>query len=145
MAGTDMTAGEQATQLIDAVLERAADALDDITPHVMARYYARFPEAQERFAFHNPEMPGKLEGEMVEQALYCLMRWHSDRGEIEVILDSTIPHHAVALAIAPELFTGMVDALCDTIAETIPPDADLEHAAWDSLRLGLSRFMTGCL
>lgn len=118
------------TQLVDAVLERAAETLGDITPHVMERYYGRFPEARERFAFHSPENPARLEREMVEQALYCLMRWHSDRGEIEVILDSTIPHHEVALGVASDLFTGMLDALCETIAETIPADAELERGAW---------------
>ncbi len=130
-------AGEQAAQLVDNILERASDLLGDITPHVMARYYAAMPQAMERFEFHHPYKREKLEGEMIEQALYCLMRWHSDRSEIEIILSTTVPHHMFALDIPLELFTGMLDAVFDTIAETIPADADPDRTLWRGLHEAL--------
>lgn len=127
-------AAKRNAELVDAILERASDLLGDITPHVMQRYYAAMPQAKERFAFHNPERPSKLEGEMIEQALYCLIRWHTDRSEIEIILDSTVPHHLYALDIPLELFTGMMDSLCETVAETIPASEADELRCWQEMQ-----------
>ncbi len=134
-------AAKRSAELVDAILERASDVLGDITSHVMQRYYAAMPQAKERFAFHNPNRPSKLEGEMIEQALYCLMRWHTDRSEIEIILDTTVPHHMYALDISLELFTGMMDALCETVAETIPASAVDELRCWQEMRRKMTGFM----
>lgn len=130
-----------AASLVDRILERAADALDDITPQVMARYYAAMPQARERFEYHHPFKPEKLEGEMVEQVLYCLMRWHSERSEIEIILGTTVPHHLHALDIPIDLFTGMMDAVCETIAETIPADQLTEQRCWETMHREMTEFV----
>lgn len=127
--------------LVDHILERAGDALGDITPRIMARYYAAMPKAKERFEFHHPFKREKLEGEMVEQALYCLMRWHSERSEIEIILGTTVPHHLHALDIPVDLFTGMMDAVCETIAETIPADQPTEQRCWQATHREMTQFM----
>lgn len=141
MAGGSTFTAKQGEELVDRILERAADALGDLTPLVMERYYAAMPQAMERFEFHQPVRREKLEGEMIEQALYCLMRWHRERSEIEIILATTVPHHLFALAIPLELFTGMVDAICEVVAGSIPTDNADELQCWHGLHREMTAFM----
>jgi hypothetical protein len=74
---------------------------------------------------------------MVQQSLYCLMEWLASPGEIEIVLIGTVPHHAETLDVPPALFTGFLDAVADTVAETIPPDHAAERALWDEIRADL--------
>jgi len=124
----------QKRELLDASLERAAEQLGDITPHVMERYYAKLPGARERFEHFQPDNRQRLEGQMVEQVLYCLMEWYECPGEIEFILLNTIPHHIDTLGIAPEHFAELLLLVCDTIAGTIPVDQPDERAVLAGLR-----------
>lgn len=125
---------EEKKALLLASLERAAEELGDITPHVMAAYYARHPEARERFEELHSGNPDRLEGQMVEQVLYCLMEWFDSAGEIEIILITTVPHHIDTLNIPPTFFADLIDAVCDTVVATIPADRAGERAVWDELR-----------
>ncbi|MCH7629820.1 MULTISPECIES: hypothetical protein [Novosphingobium] len=128
--------------LLDTGLTRAAEALGDITPRVMQRLLARFPEAAQRFDSlcswdRTPEVRARLEGEMVEQALYCLMRWLESPQEVEIILYGSVPHHAETLDVPPAMFTGLLEAVCDEIIATIPADVGDELQLWQSLRADL--------
>jgi hypothetical protein len=123
--------------LIHRGLERAADALGDITAPVYALYYDRCPEALAKFIEHRPHGRERLEGEMVEQALYCLMEWFSSPGEIEIVLITTIPHHIETLGVSCELFAKLITAVHDIVTETIPPDAGDERAVWRELHAEL--------
>ena len=119
--------------LLEASLMRAAEQLGDITAPVFAHYYARCPQAPAMFRHHDPHGRDQLEGTMVEQALYCLMHWFDSPGEIEIILITTIPHHIETLGISGELFSGLLESVCDTITATIPPGEDSERAVWREL------------
>src|SRR3546814_15397449 len=72
----------------DRGLTRAAEAIGDVTPAVMALYYARYPEAAASFEHHGLGKTAALEGEMVENCLYCLMHCIDRRGEIDILLRS---------------------------------------------------------
>ena len=120
--------------LLNASLERAAEQLGDITPKVMERYYARLPEASTHFDYYGHDSHQRLEGDMVEQVLYCLMEWYSSPGEIEVLLGSTIPHHLETLKVEPKAFAELIDAVCSIIRDTIPTENTSECAVWDELR-----------
>jgi len=69
--------------LLDRGLERVAEQLGDVTAPIMAAFYERFPEAQVAFDRLSLGNRARLEGEMVAQALYCLMTWfaHPGRGQ----------------------------------------------------------------
>ena len=125
---------EAAKCALDASLQRAADLLGDITPHVFARHYKSHPESMVEFVQDFPAGRQALEGQMVEQVLYCLMTWFECPGEIEMVLLSTLPHHIDTLKVAPEHFTALIDAVCDTITDTIPADQIEELAVWRELR-----------
>ncbi len=120
--------------LLDASLERAAELLGDITPQVMAAYYARQPGGLESFEFHSLGDLNQLEGQMIEQVIYCLMQWYESPGEIEIILLTTIPHHIDTLKIAPQFFADLIEVTCDVIAGTIPAEATDEQAVWEEVR-----------
>jgi len=120
-------------ELLYASLERAAEQLGDITPHVMDRYYAILPEARRHFRELHEWNQGALEGAMVEQTLYCLMEWFECPGEVEIILLTTVPHHLDTLDVPAELFAGLIDAVCETVVSTIPEQAVDELGVWDEL------------
>lgn len=124
---------EHKQQLILRSLERAAELLGDITAPVYARYYARCPEARAYFTNYHPDGPERLEGTMVEQALYCLMLWFEASGEVEIVLTGTIPHHIETLGVSVELFSWLITAVCDTVVATIPVGAEDERAVWHEL------------
>lgn len=68
------------TDLLNAILERGAEQLGDITPLVMERFYRRFPEARETFRTLGAAYGAQLEGEMIERTLHCLMNWLESPG-----------------------------------------------------------------
>lgn len=131
--------------LLDTSLTRAAEQLGDVTEPVFERYYAAFPEARERFYELSLHRPFQLQGQMVEQALYCLMQWFFSPDEIRIVMVGTVPHHLETLEITPRCFTGLMDTICDVIVETIPADCPDELAVWAELRAAMhGLFDEGC-
>ena len=122
---------------LDSLLGRSADVLGDLRPHVMDRFYRRFPEALAIFETESAGHREKLEGDMVEQTLWCLMTWVERPIEIRIVLQTTVPHHAAALHVPEPLFSGFIDAVMETIGDTIPDDAPHERALLDSIHRGL--------
>jgi hypothetical protein len=120
--------------LRDTILTRAAEQLGDITPHVFVRYYASCPDALDGFVAHSCGRRQQLEGEMVQQALYCLMEWYEWPGEIEIILLTTIPHHIETLHVTYEHFARLIDTVCETITDTIPAQNANELEVWLELQ-----------
>ncbi|HEY9090319.1 hypothetical protein [Parasphingorhabdus sp.] len=124
--------------LLETSLERAADRLGDITDPVMARYYKIHPGARESFREHGLGNSKKLEAEMVESVLYCLMTWLDRPEEIRIMFGSTVPHHEDTLAVNSDWFSGLVDAAVHVITETIPDTQQDEQAVWKEIHKGLS-------
>ena len=129
---------DQAKQAaIEARLERAAEALGDLTAPVMAEYYRRYPAAQASFAHHAPHGPERLEAEMVGNTLYYVMTWFEAPIEARIYFDTSVPHHRVALDVPPDWFRGLIEALIDVIEAGVPALDDAEQAAWDEMRAAL--------
>jgi len=124
--------------LLDASLERAAEAAGDLTAPVLAVFYAHHPDARAAFARHGGERQPRLEAEMVETALYCAMGWVDRRREIEIILANATPHHQETLGLPVAWFSGLTDALVATVLATIPADASSERALWVDIGRGLN-------
>jgi len=120
-------------QLLDTIMERACDILGDVTPHVFNLYYVTFPEARAHFVKHARSKCGQLEGQMVEQILYCLMEWPESPEQVKIILLDCGPHHVETLDIPPGLFCGLIDAVCNVIDKTIPQQEEDEKALWKSI------------
>jgi len=118
---------------VDAILNRAADHLGDITDPVLARYYRQFPELEAAFVRHGGTNRRALEGEMVERALYCLMYWFDSPGEIEILLGGSVLHHNDTLQIAPQHYLGLLEAVAEVIGETIPADDAVQREVWEEL------------
>lgn len=127
--------------LLETSLERAAEEIGDITKPVIDLFYTRFPNSREAFERLWPNHRANLEGEMVEQTLYCLMQWLDSRDEIEIILSGSVPHHNTTLQVPPQWFGGLIDATADVITATIPADRADEQAVWQELRAGLRQIV----
>ena len=118
--------------LLETALGRAAMRLGDPTAPIMAEFYRRFPDARASFEHHWPGKADRLEAEMVGNVLYFLMTWHERRAEVEIAFGTSVPHHAVALAVPPAWYGGMIDA---AIAVLSDGDAEAaEQAMWQDMR-----------
>lgn len=126
------------TALLETSLERAADRLGDITNPVMDRYYILHPGARASFREHGLGNTVKLEAEMVESVLYCLMNWLDRPQEIRVMFGSTVPHHEETLHVNSDWFRGLVDAAVHVIVETIPEAAQDEREVWEDIHQGVN-------
>ncbi len=126
-------ASNQHLALIEATLTRTAEQLGDITPRVIERLYRQFPAMEASFAHHGLGKQAQLEGDMVQNALYCLMDWHADPGSIEVMLFNSVPHHHYTLQVPPQWYAGLLEVTAEVIGETIPAAAEDERNAWQSL------------
>ena len=127
--------------LINAVLERAAELLGDITRPAVDLCYARHPDSRALFHALDMHNPARLEGAMVEQSLYCLMYWAESPGEVEIVLMTTIPHHIETVGVSAELFTQFFEAVFDVVAETIPAGEPEQRKAWEEQRTELLGIM----
>ena len=128
-----MTESEQRQALIETSFYRAAECLGDITPNVVELYYQRFPAARERFEALSCDNRRQLEGEMVEQTVYCMLQYHEAPTEIDIVFFSTLPHHVETLQIPLRFFTGFLDCVTDVVKATIPPDHHDELSAMEEL------------
>ena len=124
-------------EFIETTLTRAADQLGDITPAVIHRLYEQYPGMEASFEHHGLGKRSQLEGDMVKNALYCLMDWHADPGSIEIILFNSVPHHHYTLKVPPQWYAGLLEVTAEVIAETIPAGASDEQAAWHTLTIEL--------
>ena len=127
---------KQKNELLEASLERAATILGDVTEPVMARYYASHPRAKISFQEHGLGNSVKLEAEMVESVIYCLMNWHDRPEEIRIMFGSTVPHHKHALNVSSEWFAGLIDAAITIISDTVPEASADELAVRAEIRTG---------
>jgi hypothetical protein len=122
--------------VVEAGLERAAEQLGDVTAPVMDEFYSRFPEARASFAHHMPANPASLEAEMVGNTLYYVMTWFEKPVEARIAFDSSVPHHRVALGVAPDWYRGFIEAFLDVV-EPAAVASGPDRAVWQELRAGL--------
>lgn len=127
------------TELFENSLRRAAESIGDITAPSLKRFYARFPEAGRAFEAHGHGKRAKLEAQMVETALFCLMRWLEEPHEVISLLTSSVPHHQATLTVELLWYEGLIAAVLDTVATAIPANATEELAVCSDVRLRLLR------
>ncbi len=132
-----MAADHEMEVRLDRALEIAAEAVGDIVPPAIALFYSRFPDAQVSFEHHGLGKREKLEREMADNALYCLMTWPVRKSEVQILLFGSIPHHQDTLGVSADWYGGLIEAVIDVIATSLPDGADAEHAALDTIRSGV--------
>ena len=119
--------------IVEGILTRVAEHSGDITEQVFELYYQRLPEARERFQHHSQGNIINLQGEMVAQALYCLMTWYESPGEIEILLMGSVPHHNHTLKIPPIFYRELINATATVVANNIPEENGEERAVWNEV------------
>lgn len=127
---------KQKNELLEGSLDRAGAVLGDVTEPVMAKYYVSHPGAKISFQEHGLGNSVKLEAEMVESVIYCLMNWYDRPEEIRIMFGSTVPHHKHALNVSSEWFAGLIDAAITIISDTVPATSGDELAVWAEIRTG---------
>lgn len=123
--------------LLEAVLTRAAEDIGDLTRPAMERFYKEHPEAEAAFERLGYGQRARLEAEMVDTALYCLMTWLEREAEISFLLYDSVPHHDQTLKVSPEWYRGLLGSVIDIVVSAIPADAADEIALMEEIRHGL--------
>jgi len=129
---------------VDAILMRAAEQVGDLTQPAMAGFYLRFPEAKPVFDEFNRGWMGQLEGQMIENSVYCLMRWCEAPGEIEVMLLGSVSHHQATLHVPADWYGGLIEATAEVVGDTIPVENAAEQKVWAALRGDLRALIERC-
>ena len=127
--------------LVEVGLMRAAEAIGDLTEPVMARFYQRHPQALASFEHHACGNRARLEAEMVENVLYCIMRWFERPEEIRIILHSSVPHHQETLKVDADWYEALLASGVDLIVATVPAEEQEELALWEEMRRGFAMAM----
>lgn len=122
--------------ILEEILYKAAEDLGDINPKVMEEFYVAYPEALALFIEHGGQRRERLENDMVESALYCLMAWFESPSEIEIMFSHTVPHHEI-LNIPPEFFSGLLLATMSVIEKTLIDSDEVKLAVWSELKTKL--------
>lgn len=128
---------EAKAALVERVLTRASEQLDDVAETAITSFYRRFPEARASFETHGLGRRGQLEGLMIENSLHCLMYWFESPGEVEILLEGSVPHHTDTLDVPPQWYAELLDATAGVIATTIPASEVSEGELWQQLRQAL--------
>jgi hypothetical protein len=103
----------------------------------MDLFYSRYPDAREAFQRHGFGKPERLEADMVDTALYCLMTWLERPVEVAIMLYSSVPHHRNTLQVGPEWYRGLLASVIDVVAATVPAEAAEDRALVETVRTGL--------
>jgi hypothetical protein len=123
--------------LLEESLERAATVLGDITAPAMSKFYLAHPDALASFEHHGLGNRPHLEAGMVKNALYWAMTWIDHPEQVIDEIGSSVPHHENTLRVKLPWYRGLVEAVIDVIADTIPPDRADETALWRDIRTQL--------
>lgn len=125
------------SELLEQALMRAVEAVGDLTGPAMELFYSRHPDALEAFEHHGLGKRERLEAEMVDTALYCIMTWVERPIEVSIVLYGSVPHHKNTLHVRPEWYQGLLGSVIDLVAQSIPADAPQEAALVEEIRAGL--------
>lgn len=120
---------------------RLAGAKGDITAEVIERYYRACPDARASFIHHGLGNAPELEGRMVSETAFLLMRWAADPSAAKIEQGTTICHHQDTLEVGPQWYIGLIDAVLETLLECIPAEAGDELAMWIEVRSEISDFI----
>ncbi|MCK9543263.1 MAG: hypothetical protein M0R03_14675 [Novosphingobium sp.] len=124
-------------ELLEAVLMRAAETLGDLTGPTMGLFYERYPDALAAFEHHGFGKRERLEADMVDTALYCVMTWLERPAEVAIMLYGSVPHHRNTLKVHTEWYRGLLSSLIDLVAGTVPAGAATDAALVEDIRAGL--------
>ena len=128
--------------LLETVLTRTAETLGDPTVPAMELFYSRHPETRAAFEHHGLGKRERLEAEMVDTVLYCVMTWLERPIEVAIMLYGSVPHHNDTLHVRVDWYTGLLNSVIDVIVDTIPPSAADEAALMEEIREGLAGAIT---
>lgn len=128
-------------ELAETSMTRMAEAKGDITEAVLERYYRQLPEAQASFAHHGLGNTAELEGRMVAETAFLLLKWAESPAVAKVEQGNTIVHHQDTLVVGPQFYIGLIDAVLYELFETIPADAREEHELWLAIRAEIAAFI----
>lgn len=127
--------------LAETSLGRMADVRGDVTADVIARYYNAMPATQASFEQHGMGNRSELEGRMVGEIAFLLLKWAENPAVSKIEQGTTIIHHQDTLEVSPHWYLGMIDAFLLELFETIPTDKTEEYDLWRTIRSEIADFI----
>lgn len=120
---------------IEASLAAAAARVDDLTPLVYARLFARLPDMEAEFW---RDSKGSIRGEMLARALAAVLDFVAERNFSPAYLRTEMVTHD-AYGIPRTAFPLFFAAMADAVADAAGPDwTPMMAAAWEELLAGIA-------
>jgi hemoglobin-like flavoprotein len=115
-----------ASDQINHTLELLAERVDDPTPLVYARFYARSPEGEA--LLH--DKPPFIQGKMLNELIQAVVEAAEDRRYLPVVIETEVNSHNV-WGVTRQMYDALFDAFIETIAEVLGEDFEEQaHQAW---------------
>tara|TARA_R110002111_G_scaffold27250_2_gene58585 strand:+ start:2989 stop:3405 length:417 start_codon:yes stop_codon:yes gene_type:complete len=112
--------------LVTESLEQAAEIAGDITPAIYQRYFESCPGSEALMSHIDELVRGKM---MVEVYRLVMVTDFSDEA---AYLTFEVNNHALAYSVEPHMYGNLLNALMDTVAETLGDQWDHKYvSAWE--------------
>ncbi|HEX5804880.1 MAG TPA: globin [Macromonas sp.] len=124
--------------LIHHSLEQAIGQVEDLVPHVYARYFALHPEARALFGSDDDDA---LKGEMLSKLVLQIMDFAEGRARADLIVSWASDHlaYGVSLHMFPTMFACVRDTLREAAGAHWTAEVD---RAWAAQFTGLMTLIT---
>lgn len=114
------------SDLVTESLEQAAEIAGDITPAIYQRYFESCP-GSEALMSHIDEL---VQAKMMAEVYRLVML--SDFTDEQGYLNFEVSNHALAYSVEPHMYSNLLYALMDTVAETLGKDWTSNYqSAWE--------------
>ena len=119
-------------QLLDAIVERAAEQLGDVHPQILAYFFAQHPEAKQVFTHHGGAHQTSMQHAMVDWGLYCLFCWLEHTPEAKNVLTDAARQHK-SKHIDLEITHALMTSIFFIIGQSICDESSAERQLWNRL------------
>lgn len=111
---------------IHHTLELLAERVDDLTPHVYVRFYARSPEG--RALLH--DKPPFVQGKMLNELIQAVVEAADGRHYLATLIETEVNNHNV-WGVTRQMYDALFDAFIETVAELLGDEFDATaQRAW---------------
>jgi hemoglobin-like flavoprotein len=115
-----------ASHQIHRTLELLAERIDDLTPLVYARFYARSPAGEA--LLH--DKPPFIQGRMLNDLIQAVVEAAEDRPYLPVVIETEVNSHNI-WGVTQQMYNALFDAFIETITEVLGNEFDAEaQQAW---------------
>ena len=139
---TGSRAQEQAAemQLLETILERAAEELGDVHPQIIRYFFSQCPEAEEVFTQHGGIHRIAMQNAMIDWGMYCLLCWLDNVGEAKNALTDAAHRHKSS-QIDSRFTRTLMESMFTVLGRGVSLEDVAEQRLWHRIESEIIRFL----